>query len=92
MIQRVLPSTLEATVRPKRLAERIHIDPPLLLGLIGIALLGIAVLYSAGSADTDLLKIRQHFARVGPRMTSATQTKLSQIDRFKPILRMDFDR
>lgn len=56
MIQRVLPSTLEATVRPKRLAERIHIDPPLLLGLIGIALLGIAVLYSAGSADTDLLK------------------------------------
>ena len=56
MIKRALPSTLEATVRPKRLTERLHIDPPLLLGLTGIALLGIAVLYSAGSADTDLLK------------------------------------
>jgi hypothetical protein len=43
------------------------------------------------AADTDIEKIRQHFARVGPRMSASTQTKLSQIDRFKPILRMDFE-
>jgi len=41
--------------------------------------------------DTDIEKIRQHFGRVGPRMTANTQSKLAQLERFRPILRMDFD-
>ena len=41
--------------------------------------------------DTDIEKIRQHFGRVGPRMSANTQSKLAQLERFRPILRMDFD-
>ena len=41
--------------------------------------------------DTDIQKIRQHFARIGPRMSAETQSKLAKIDRFRPILRVDFD-
>ena len=41
--------------------------------------------------DTDIQKIRLHFGRAGPRMSADTQTKLSQLERFRPILRMDFD-
>ena len=41
--------------------------------------------------DTDIEKIRQHFSRVGPRMSADTQSKLAQLERFRPILRMDFD-
>lgn len=57
MINSALPiSTREATGRRKSWAERLHIDAPLLLGLLSIALLGFAILYSAGSAETALLK------------------------------------
>jgi len=41
--------------------------------------------------DTDIQKIRLHFGRIGPRMSADTQSKLSQIERFRPILRVDFD-
>ena len=41
--------------------------------------------------DTSIPKIRTHFARLGPRMSDETQTKLAQIDRFRPILRVDFE-
>jgi hypothetical protein len=41
--------------------------------------------------DTDIEKIRRHFGRVGPRMSANTQSKLAQLERFRPILRMDFD-
>jgi hypothetical protein len=41
--------------------------------------------------STDIQKIRTHFGRLGPRMSADTQTKLSQIERFRPILRLDFD-
>ena len=40
---------------------------------------------------TDIEKIRQHFGRIGPRMSADTQTKLSQLEKFRPILRVDFD-
>jgi hypothetical protein len=43
------------------------------------------------AADTDIQKIRLHFGRIGPRMSADTQTKLSQLERFRPILRIDFD-
>ena len=41
--------------------------------------------------DTDIQKIRLHFGRLGPRTTANTQSKLAQIERFRPILRLDFD-
>ena len=41
--------------------------------------------------DTDIEKIRLHFSRVGPRMSADTQSKLAKLERFRPILRMDFD-
>ncbi|HSN85074.1 MAG TPA: glycoside hydrolase family 2 TIM barrel-domain containing protein, partial [Polyangiales bacterium] len=40
---------------------------------------------------TDLQKIRLHFGRLGPRMSADTQTKLSQLEKFRPILRFDFN-
>ncbi len=41
--------------------------------------------------DTDIQKIREHFARTGPRMSADTMTKLAALERFRPILRVDFD-
>ena len=43
------------------------------------------------AADTDIQQIRLHFGRLGPRMSADTQSKLSQIEKFRPILRVDFD-
>ena len=43
------------------------------------------------ASDTDIEKIRMHFSRIGPRMSADTQTKLAQLERFRPILRIDFD-
>jgi len=39
---------------------------------------------------TDIAAIRQHFATVGPRMSADTQSKLAQLERFTPIVRVDF--
>ncbi|MGD8826043.1 MAG: glycoside hydrolase family 2 TIM barrel-domain containing protein, partial [Myxococcales bacterium] len=41
--------------------------------------------------NTDIQKIREHFSRIGPRMSAETQSKLAKVDRFRPILRVDFD-
>jgi hypothetical protein len=40
---------------------------------------------------TDIQKIRLHFGRLGPRMTANTQSKLAKLERFRPILRLDFN-
>ena len=42
-------------------------------------------------SDTDIQNIRLHFGRLGPRMSADTQSKLAQLERFRPILRLDFD-
>ena len=42
--------------RERNLLNRIHLDGPLLLGLIVVSLLGLAVLYSASGAEPALLQ------------------------------------
>ena len=42
----------------RTLAQRLHMDIPLLLGLLLLSGIGLAVLYSAGGQDTNLL-VRQ---------------------------------
>jgi rod shape determining protein RodA len=49
----------------RTLAQRLHIDIPLLLGLLLLSGIGLAVLYSAGGQDTNLL------ARQGIRLAVA---------------------
>lgn len=58
--QRTLAPTpsLNAMHDRRTLAQRLHVDIPLLLGLLVLSGIGLAVLYSAGGQDTDLL-IRQ---------------------------------
>ncbi|MEM7435373.1 MAG: glycoside hydrolase family 2 TIM barrel-domain containing protein, partial [Myxococcota bacterium] len=41
--------------------------------------------------ETDLAMIREHFSRAGPRSSANTQSKLAQLERFKPIVRVDFE-
>ncbi len=46
------------TVPPRSLAQRLHIDLPLLVGLLFLSGIGLVVLYSAGEQNPDLI-IRQ---------------------------------
>ena len=41
--------------------------------------------------STNLETIRQHYGRIGPRMSADTQSKLAQLEKFTPIVRVDFD-
>ena len=40
---------------------------------------------------TNIEAIRQHFSTIGPRTSADTQSKLAQLGKFKPIVRVDFD-
>ena len=55
---KALAPTLNAMHDQRTLAQRLHMDIPLLLGLLLLSGIGLAVLYSAGGQDTSLL-IRQ---------------------------------
>ena len=57
--------SLNAMHDQRTLAQRLHMDIPLLLGLLLLSGIGLAVLYSAGGQDTDLL------ARQGVRLAIA---------------------
>jgi rod shape determining protein RodA len=50
--------SLNAMHEQRSIAQRLHMDIPLLLGLLLLSGIGLAVLYSAGGQDTNLL-IRQ---------------------------------
>ena len=41
--------------------------------------------------STNLETIRQHFGRIGPRLSASTESKLGQLEKFTPIVRVDFD-
>ncbi len=49
------PRTDGHTAEPRTLAHRLHIDLPLLIGLLLLSGLGLVVLYSAGGQDMDLI-------------------------------------
>ena len=55
---KALASTLNVMHGQRTLAQRLHMDIPLLLGLLLLSGIGLAVLYSAGGQDTNLL-VRQ---------------------------------
>jgi rod shape determining protein RodA len=55
---KALTPTLNAMHDQRTLAQRLHMDIPLLLGLLLLSGIGLAVLYSAGGQDTNLL-VRQ---------------------------------
>ena len=57
--------SLNAMHDRRTLAQRLHLDIPLLLGLLVLSGIGLAVLYSAGGQDTNLL------ARQGIRLAVA---------------------
>ncbi len=40
---------------------------------------------------TDIEVIRQHFGRIGPRSSADTQSKLAKLEKFTPIVRVDFE-
>ncbi len=54
----VSPMVEAAGARERRLTNRLHMDIPLLVGLLLLAGLGLLVLYSSGSGDIDLV-VRQ---------------------------------
>jgi rod shape determining protein RodA len=56
--QKALASTLNAMHDQRTLVQRLHMDIPLLLGLLLLSGIGLVVLYSAGGQDMDLL-VRQ---------------------------------
>jgi len=62
---KALAPTLNAMHDQRTLAQRLHLDIPLLLGLLLLSGIGLAVLYSAGGQDTNLL------VRQGIRLTIA---------------------
>ncbi len=49
------PTRLQGPVRQRSLAQRLHIDPPLLLGLLLLSAIGLMVLYSASGQNSQLL-------------------------------------
>ena len=55
---KTLAPTLNAMHDQRTLAQRLHLDIPLLLGLLLLSGIGLTVLYSAGGQDTNLL-VRQ---------------------------------
>ena len=57
--------SLNAMHDQRTVAQRLHLDIPLLLGLLSLSGIGLAVLYSAGGQDTDLLM------RQGVRLAAA---------------------
>ena len=42
-------------MKQESLAQRIHVDPPLLLGILALSLIGYVVLYSASDQNMDLI-------------------------------------
>lgn len=42
-------------MKQESLAQKIHVDPPLLLGILALGLIGYVVLYSAGDQNMDLI-------------------------------------
>jgi len=42
-------------MKQESLAQKIHVDPPLLLGILALGLIGYVVLYSAGDQNMDLM-------------------------------------
>ncbi|MGB0722926.1 MAG: rod shape-determining protein RodA [Gammaproteobacteria bacterium] len=83
----MLPGESSAERRERGALMRIHLDGPLLMGLLLISLLGLAVLYSAGGSDMEIMK--RQLVRVGLGfgvMLALAQIRPETYERWSPWL------
>lgn len=83
--QRRMPEASRDLRRPDSLAQRLHVDVPLLLGLLALTLYGLVVLYSASGEDFHYVQRQSVFLVLGyGAMFTVAQVRVNTMEYWAP--------